>query len=303
MVSGISTTPPPIGPVVSLGQTETTPESLDVLPVVEGDRGLDVASTNDAGGENGGSGLTAEGEVLNTVEDATKGVNEQLNATSSLGANGAVLDTVAQANKVRSFGDKIGDRPADSVGSWDVEGVKGFAMSFVVNEVDSDISTHSLSQFPLRIDLSDEGATQDEVKGQDRLIVRSILRDQTLYLEVNYSILSNSLLEATSYSVQQANGDPLPEWLRIYDDGVLLTGKPPVDLQTMDLRVEVTLTDGTDIVRYIQVDVTSGEIVALERLDPELLKLNGVPIFSQQVNELSDEFSRSVNELMSALEE
>ena len=111
------------------------------------------------------------------------------------------------------------------------------------------------------------------------------------------------MLEANSYSVQLANGDPLPSWIRVFDKGGFLTGRPPVDLQAIDLRVEVSLSDGTDIVRYIQVDVTSGEITALENINPDVLKLNGLPTFSQQMGEVSDEFSSSVDELMAALKE
>lgn len=283
-------------------QITKTSEINNIQPVVINDNRLDTSSNTDINREISGTTLTAKGEVLNTVEDVSNQANEKLGVGSTVTARGSVLDAVAQANNVKNLGDQVGERPAGDINPLNVEGVKGFSISFVVNEVTSGVNTENLSNFPLRIDLSDiDDAAQDESNGLDRLIIRSILRDQALYLDINYSILSNSTLKAVFYSVKLANGDPLPSWIQVYDNGALLTGRPPADLRTVDLRVEVTLSDATDIVRYIQVDVTSGEITTLESMDSEALKSTGVPIFSQRMGELSHEFSGSVEKLIAAV--
>ena len=298
MIGGVVT-----GTVVNSNvQITKTSEINNIQPVVINDNRLDTSSNTDINREISGTTLTAKGEVLNTVEDVSNQANEKLGVGSTVTARGSVLDAVAQANNVKNLGDQVGERPAGDINPLNVEGVKGFSISFVVNEVTSGVNTENLSNFPLRIDLSDiDDAAQDESNGLDRLIIRSILRDQALYLDINYSILSNSTLKAVFYSVKLANGDPLPSWIQVYDNGALLTGRPPADLRTVDLRVEVTLSDATDIVRYIQVDVTSGEITTLESMDSEALKSTGVPIFSQRMGELSHEFSGSVEKLIAAV--
>ncbi len=90
-----------------------------------------------------------------------------------------------------------------------------------------------------------------------------MLYNRTLILEVDYDIVSDPDLEVDSIEVSRVDGEPLPEWM--FEDqrqGVLM-GDPPVGVETIELRMEVTLSDGTVIVRYCQVDVTSGEISEL----------------------------------------
>jgi len=109
-----------------------------------------------------------------------------------------------------------------------------------------------------------------EAESEDELIVKSILRDRLLILEVDYLINSNPNLTADTISVLQLDGSPLPDWLRITDSGALLSGEPPVGTDNIRVKIEVMLSDGTKILRYIDVDVRSGEIAALQKITEEL---------------------------------
>ena len=97
------------------------------------------------------------------------------------------------------------------------------------------------------------------------------MTERTLYIEVNYIIVSNPDLSTSSYAVTLANGDPLPSWLRLDDKGGLISGEPPVDIQNIHLRVEIILSDGTTIIRYVSVDTFTGEITAMRDADNNLV--------------------------------
>ena len=135
------------------------------------------------------------------------------------------------------------------------------------------------SLFPLR-----EGI---DAETEDELIVKSILRDRLLILEVDYLINSDPNLTADSISVLQVDGSPLPDWLHITDKGTFLSGEPPVGTDNIRVKIEVKLTDGTEIVRYIDVDVRSGEIAALQKVSEELTEDGSIVLEFEIINNLA----------------
>jgi hypothetical protein len=226
------------------------------------------------------------------VVDAVSGANSLGSIAALGGADGAVLDAVEGANNQRIyFGDKVDNGLADSVGLWDVSGIKGFSVSFSMGELSQGSET-GLSLFPLRVGIS-------EVESKDQLIIKSILRDRTIFLEVDYSISSNSNLSAANISVLQVNGSPLPDWLRIDDNGGLVSGEPPIGTDAVELRIEVTLSDGTVIVRYVDVNVNSGEIAALEQIGDEFIA--GASLFEHQIDKEAIKFDNLTDEIRKAL--
>ena len=118
-------------------------------------------------------------------------------------------------------------------------------------------------------------------------------------MEVEYILVSNPDLKISSYAVTLANGDPLPSWLRLDDKGGLITGEPPVGVQTIHLRVEVILNDGTSIIRYISVDTFTGEITAMR--DVENIQIAGTQTFTNQLNDVLTELDQVKDELVAAL--
>ncbi|MFT5395760.1 MAG: hypothetical protein ACI85N_000948, partial [Gammaproteobacteria bacterium] len=269
-------TPTPTPPVVDLNLEQITGDSVDGIPETE--------SESD-GGTDGNRELSAEGAVIDAVSGAYS-----LGSVRALDEDGAVLDAVEGANSSTVyFGDAIDGELADNTGLWDISGVKGFSVSFSVSETRQGAGSESeLSLFPLRVGTP-------EAESKDQLIVKSILRDRSLFLEVDYSINSDPNLLATSISVLQVNGSPLPDWLRVDDKGGLVSGEPPVGTEVIDLRIEVTLSDGTVIVRYIDVNVTSGEIAALQKIGEEFVA--GASLFDKQIAQQAIKFEDSIDKI------
>ncbi len=249
--------------------------------------GAVVDAVTGANSLNSNSELGADGAVL----DAVSGANN-LGGTSGLDADGAVLEAVENANVQRIyFGDNVDSKLADGIGLWDAQGIKGYAVSFSLTETsggEGDLS----SLFPLRV-----GGLEAEAR--DQLLVKSILRDRTLFLEVDYSINSNPNLSALSIQVLQVNGSPLPEWLRLDDKGRLVSGEPPVGAENVELRIEVNLSDGTKVIRYVDVNVNSGEIAALEQIGDEMIA--GASLFENQIEKEAIKFDNASKDLEKSL--
>jgi hypothetical protein len=133
----------------------------------------------------------------------------------------------------------------------------------------------------------------EDTEGRDQLIVKSILRDRTIFLEVDYTIESDPNLYANKISVSMIDGSPLPEWLRIDDAGTLLSGEPPVGQEKLQLRIQITLSDDTVIVRYVDVNVDSGEIASLESLSDQYVAGSG--LFEDKLKFEGDKFNSSAD--------
>ncbi|MEQ8427487.1 MAG: Ig-like domain-containing protein, partial [Gammaproteobacteria bacterium] len=227
----------------------------DVEPVIENNNSVTSANSQARPSQNI---LGAQqGAVIDTVSRASS-----LGTTNALSAEGAVLDAVEGANLSRQgFGQNFDDNLADNVGLWESEGVRGFAVSFSLTEVGR--SSDSLSSlFPLRQGIED-------VNAEDQLVVKSILRDRTIFLEIDYTIESDPNLYASNVRVTMLDGSALPEWLRADDNGTLLSGEPPVGQEKLQLRIQITLSDETVIVRYVDVNVDSGEIASLQHISEQ----------------------------------
>ena len=277
---------------------DTTPvvaETSDVVveaPANERNLNADgavVDAVSDANNLGSIKGLDADGAVVDAVEGT-----HSLGGVRELSADGAVLDAVEGAGKSSVyFGDLVEDDLADSEGLFDVSGVKGFSVSFNLTELGGgSTGAQDSSLFPLRIGNA-------EAEAQDQLVVKSLLRDRTIYLEVDYQINTSRDLNAVDYKVTELDGSALPDWLRIDDRGGLVSGEPPIGTEVIQLRVEVTLSDGTVIIRYMAVDVTSGEIAGLEQMDDNFIA--GVGLFSNQLNELADSSDESLEALLADL--
>ncbi|NOG61120.1 MAG: Ig-like domain-containing protein, partial [Proteobacteria bacterium] len=237
----------------------------------------------------GSTGIGSDDDfVYDEVTNADKipevgGSRGGIGYNDTLAKSGAVLDLVESVNKDIEDNDYDEAKLAGGDGLWDVAGVKGFAVSFSLTELSSG-SEADLSLFPLRI-----GAP--EAEAQDQLIVKSILRDRTLFLEVDYTINSDPNLLATRISVMQVNGNPLPEWLRVDDRGRLVSGEPPVGTENIELRIEIKLSNDTTIVRYVDVNVNSGEIASLEQFSTEVIA--GASLFENQIEKEAIKFENA----------
>ena len=149
--------------------------------------------------------------------------------------------------------------------------------------------------------MEDQDEADTSAEENDQLVIRSLLRERVLYVEINYFVVSNPDLQTSSYDVRLANGDPLPSWLRLDDKGGLLSGEPPVDVQDIQLRIEVTLSDGTSVVRYVSVDTFTGEITAMRDLNQEMVA--SAAVFTEQLDSVVNELEQARDDLISALQQ
>ena len=224
------------------------------------------------------------------------------NTVTTIETAGSVLDVVEQAtqgNNISTF--EIGEPLTAGSGLFDVQGVKGFSISFKITETAATADLSGDSQFPLRVGIESELDSGLSLSEEDQLVIRSLLSERTLYIEVNYVIVSNPDLSTSSYAVTLANGDPLPSWLRLDDKGGLISGEPPVDIQNIHLRVEIILSDGTTIIRYVSVDTFTGEITAMHDANNDLIA--GTQTFTEQLNGAANGLDQVQNGLIAALKQ
>jgi hypothetical protein len=277
-----------------LGDTSRTNEVGVLTSVLTGSDtllsadGAVVDAVTGANSLNSNTELGVDGAVL----DAVAGANNLGSSNTTLDADGAVLEAVENANNQRIyFADNVDNQLADGVGLWDAQGVKGFAVSFSLTETGGGEENLS-SLFPLRV-----GGIEAEAR--DQLLVKSILRDRTLFLEVDYSVNSDPNLSALSIQVLQVNGNPLPEWLRVDDKGRLVSGEPPIGAENVELRIEVNLSDGTQVIRYVDVNVNSGEIASLEEVGDEIIA--GASLFENQIEKEAIKFDNASKDIEKSL--
>jgi hypothetical protein len=240
-------------------------------------------------------------ENVGPVSNASGSASDETNG-DEFGTSGSVLDTVERATQNLEINSvEIGERLADGAGLFDAQGIKGFSVSFELSETSTSSTIPDNSLFPLRIGVESELEEGSDARENDQLVIRSILRERTLYLEVNYIVVSNPDLTTSSYSVTLANGDPMPSWLRLDDKGGLVSGEPPVGIQDIRLRIEVILSDGTTIIRYVSVDTFTGEITAMRDIDNAFIA--GIETFTEQLNGVDSELEQLKNELTAALQQ
>ena len=196
--------------------------------------------------------VSVENAVIDAVNEASN-----LSIIGDVDSQGAVLDAVERTVESRS--NLLSS--IDDIGIDDSK-VKGTSATFNVTEFSRFSEGQETNLDPLQFE-------QTEVDDVDKLVLRTVLRDDAVYLEIDYQIFSNTNVEVVNYRVTMVDGSALPEWLRIDDSGALVTGYPPVGLEELQLRIEVALTDGSTIIRYIEVDLTSGEIAAINEISSE----------------------------------
>ena len=73
---------------------------------------------------------------------------------------------------------------------------------------------------------------------------------------------------------------------------------PPLDTELIQLRVQISLSNEVEVVRYIEVEIKSGEISELNQI--ENLATHGIQPFTEQIQLLSNSFSDSAVKILAA---
>ncbi len=152
------------------------------------------------------------------------------------------------------------------------------------------------SLFPLRAGFTD-------IEAKDQLFVKSILRDSVVFMEIEYTINSNPSLIATDIIVSKLNGDLLPDWLRVNEQGKLISGVPPLGVDKMELRIEVRLSDKTAIIRYVDLNMITGEVLSLQEPSsgPGTEVIAESSLFENQIEKEAVKFQESSDNIAKSL--
>ncbi|MBL4621587.1 MAG: hypothetical protein JKY89_04235, partial [Immundisolibacteraceae bacterium] len=209
-----------------------------------------------------------------------------------------ILDTISELTPI-VFGDSITNSLVDHVGNLDLEGIKSYSLRFSMQSaaVDTTIGIEEIARFPLRLAAGDSPLANGTDQTDD-LIIQSVLYNRSLILEVDFEINSDDSKTLESIKVNSVNDQPLPTWLSQDPNLYLLVGEPPIGVESVELRFEITLSDGSVVVRYCQINVASGEI---SEYTLDQLSLLQHPTFANQLASTAAMFDESQQQLLTAL--
>ena len=231
------------------------------------------------------------------VTAATEEISGLRTIKSLSGVNGIVLDAIRRISSLReaiSPGGSINPVTeqvlaierllADSASStyetslgedWDVEGLTGYSLKFNV---------------------SGEAENAEGQNDGSKLIIETYVRKRILYIDVNNSLDPETDGRVTKYSVNMANGTPLPDWIRVAKDGFIIVERP-ADVRNLELTIAAELDSGNVISRSVAIDSSTGEIQPL-KVNAE--EKSSAP-FSDQLRTIIRDESSSSDNLRSSL--
>ena len=255
--------------------------TLTLSGITSGDADITLGATNSATVQivEDDSSLVVSENLLNLNDVQSKAI-ENGSGVDRLRAPGAVIDAVSSVDS-SLFGDQfslalIEDPELNAPGT-----LTGFVYRSVVAETGS---SELSSIFPLRI-----GESDVELENRDQLLIKSWSINQSLFLEVLYIDVSGH--ELNTIKLTQLDGEALPSWMLFDASKGLLSGNAPIDLESIKLRVLVELSDGIEVLRYIEVDVQNAVITEIS--DGNDLELSGVKPFSNQIDMYAKQFANA----------
>ncbi|MBL1142161.1 MAG: DUF4347 domain-containing protein [Proteobacteria bacterium] len=233
--------------VFSMDATATPLVDIDTVTIV-------VNPVDDTLDLDGTDGVLNIDFYKDDVDVSIQGVTN--NISESLGVNGAVLDAVAEtSNGELDTSNRVNDLLSDELDPFDNESVEAFTIKFRLAELNVEDQNPVSSLFPLRV-----GDSDSEIK--DQLIIKSLLRDSTIFLKVDSVLNSDLDLSVIDIKVNLLNGDLLPDWLNVNDEGKLISGVLPVGLEKIELKIEVKFSNNVVVVRNVHVNAFTGELAA-----------------------------------------
>ena len=209
------------------------------------------------------------------ILDSLRGLADLDDVSTTLNAHGPILSAL---NGIRSL-DGIAGQPlviGRSLPGVDPRGETSLDryLGFDANRTGADRGLPEVEGFSLSMLLrprSGDSAPAGELTAQ------SVLRSGTLTLEF-FSVFANQGQQATEHRVLQADGRPMPDWLRRAGKDILV-GTVPVDLDEVRLKVVAILPNGEAAERNIVVDLSTGEI----RPAPDQLGWSAPPLFQDRL--------------------
>ena len=216
------------------------------------------------------STLIVDGIILDTL-DAMDPLGDQ---SLDLKANGIVLRTVNGIDKLdglQQLGQLDAGRNHPVLRAIDLERAAALAArAFPSTRGFWDVQSLTGSSVRMHI------ATEPHVGNMESLgqiIVDTMMRDRVIFVEISNRLPLDSSVRVESITVLRADGRPLPTWIDVADNGLLLA-QAPVGGGALDMRIHARLTDGTIITRAVTLQLATGEVqeFKLENGRPKMLE-------------------------------
>ena len=259
-------------------------------PIIYGD-----ANGGEPPGGDGGPAGVGDGAELSSQELVLLAVVEGLGTGSRL-----VSDVADSPLPVLTTVESYNDFEARSVSVAPRTGILG-AFGQLSRRGDSlaiSLTDSSTREFVVPA-AADARAGDEPVRIEAALLLGTQFYGGALYLDFEYRPATGSSLVATVYEVSLADGTPLPAWLSLDTASGTLSGMPPVDVDELELRVLVRLSDGDIVERLVTVSAATGDIIEFDIVASAATP--GVLPFSEQVANAADAFDKEAQALASAL--
>ncbi|MEL6421181.1 MAG: Ig-like domain-containing protein, partial [Pseudomonadota bacterium] len=218
------------------GLTSTATVDLTVTPVP--DRAPDIPRPSErapAPDPEPLADLVVNPIVVNTVEQLGG-----FDARPTLTPGASTVTRITDIDRLRERLASIEERHGFAANPFDVSGLTGYS---------------------LRTDVSGITGTSRSNQGA-QVIVDTLMRDNRLFVEITNTMDDGQDRTRTAYSVEPVDGGDLPVWLEEASNGLLLA-EVPVDKPIVDLRIKVTLPDGSFVEQVVRIESASGEIQPL----------------------------------------
>ncbi len=217
-------------------------------------------------------GLDTDPIVIRTVE----GFGDLPLGWTSLGTDLIVIQT---ANDVSYLGSVTGNGADPSIGETienasrldELAGNAERAFGITIPSFD----VESITGFSLRMDVAGIPALGDAAH-DGQIIVETFVADRIVYIQLSNTLDLGDGNKVAGYRVLEANGRPLPAWVKQADGGLLLA-EVPAGAETIDLRISALKADGGVIERSVSVTLKSGEVSQLAAPQER------PPTFSEQI--------------------
>ena len=161
--------------------------------------------------------------------------------------------SIDQIRDTKALADTARNAFPASRGFWDVQSLTGFSIRMEVGP---------------SLRLADSSSS-----GQ--IVVDTLMRDRVNFVEISNTVSAASDT-VTGYTVLQSDGKPLPRWVNLADNGMLLVEVPAAG-GTLDLRVIARMGSGSIIERAVSIQLATGEIQEIK------LANAAAPLFEEQL--------------------
>ncbi|MCB1483645.1 MAG: cadherin-like domain-containing protein, partial [Hyphomicrobiaceae bacterium] len=233
---------------------------IGAVPFTPGTDALSASSTEPYSVQTSGivvdtverTGLNSHASILSTERIVLDAVNSarSLNGMTELPSTDSVVGFVNRAIDEQRIAEAASDLQGDlNSQSWMPDGMMGFSLHSRIGE----------------------GHLDNASSLDHKLVVEALVRDGTLYIQLkDFTALDTGhrvdwirRQGEAQFTVQLADGRPVPEWLSVSSQALLI-GQRPANIESIDLRIVASFPDGATIIRYVSINTDTGEIEQIE---------------------------------------